>query len=907
VATSYTHRSRPDGQPADGALVQSYTAQRRRLITANLAGAAKVVLGITVVYALAELIQSPARFKPQLLPYLIQFLIPLVTLRSVRNASCRHPEIAALAADLVYTTTLASRLLLPTETTSGVALFLCLKMVGTAILFPWGARVQCVSAGVTILLYWGLLIASGRPIEPAAGPHQLLGPVVAAVLSVAGAMSTERVRRTLFRRGVRLARSEAHLRSLLESVPDGILVIEEGRIVFANPPLVEMLGYAGVDDLLGRRVQELAPPEGRDALYGRLDRAMFGKVPRLDTDFLGANGEPVFVGLTFARLRYRTRPAVQVMVRDITERKQAQDRMEVLLDVAKTVSGRLELWEILDRVQRRTVQVLHCDAVATLYWDAGGEFLRMIAGHGMPVDVLRHAETLEFHRGVPFVDRLTSMQTVVVNDAGEQPWVPAELLAGLGIGAVVVTQLHVRGRPIGALVAFNTTSGRRFDANQVKLFEGIARQVAVAIETTELYQAQQQEAEVSSALARVGRELIASLGRPVLLDCLCQVTTEVLRCDGSVTVLLQREDDAYVAVSAFGYSPEEWEWMRVLRMPRDVLSARLAPLERDDVVQLEASETSDVLRELAAQLGITAVLCIALRRGDELIGFQAACVRERRGRFSTVEERIGRGVAQMASLALEHARVVEELARASRLKSDFVATMSHELRTPLSIIMGYNDLLLEEEFGSLTAEQAETLRTMARRERALLDLITATLDVSRLETGRLPVERQDVDVATLLSELDAETCELQRKPGLRVQWEVAPGLPRLYTDPLKLKVVLKNLLLNAVKFTDEGHVTVDAHARGGGGLEISVSDSGIGMAPEALAIVFEAFRQADPSSTRRYGGVGLGLYIVRRLLELLEGTISVDSELGRGSTFRVWLPVSAHCETGTLELHGQAA
>jgi len=138
-------------------------------------------------------------------------------------------------------------------------------------------------------------------------------------------------------------------------------------------------------------------------------------------------------------------------------------------------------------------------------------------------------------------------------------------------------------------------------------------------------------------------------------------------------------------------------------------------------------------------------------------------------------------------------------------------------------------------------------------------------------------------------EVDAETHDLQQKPGVRFEWQLPSRLPVLATDPLKLKVVIKNLIDNAMKFTEAGGVSVGIRARERG-VEFAVSDTGIGISPEVRLIIFEPFRQADSSTTRRYGGVGLGLYIVHRLVDLLGGTLAVDSEVGRGSTFRVWLP-----------------
>jgi len=281
---------------------------------------------------------------------------------------------------------------------------------------------------------------------------------------------------------------------------------------------------------------------------------------------------------------------------------------------------------------------------------------------------------------------------------------------------------------------------------------------------------------------------------------------------------------------------------------------------------------------------------VALRRGTTLIGIHSACYRGRTEPFSAQQERIARGIAQLASLALENARLVEELNRASRVKSDFLATMSHELRTPLNAIVGYTSLLIDGAYGRMEDEQVQVLRRLDKSACELLELINSTLDVSRLEAGRMPMDIRDVSVSELLHEVDAETRGWREKPGLEFVWDVPARLPRLRTDPLKLKVILKNLIGNAVKFTDHGSVRVGARRVDRGVVEFSVEDTGIGIDPSARSVIFEPFRQGDSSDSRRHGGVGLGLYVVRRLVDTLGGDLALESDLGRGSTFRVSVP-----------------
>jgi signal transduction histidine kinase len=295
------------------------------------------------------------------------------------------------------------------------------------------------------------------------------------------------------------------------------------------------------------------------------------------------------------------------------------------------------------------------------------------------------------------------------------------------------------------------------------------------------------------------------------------------------------------------------------------------------------------MRATARQYDIACGLYVALRFGSEVIGFHTACRRGPAERFAAVQLRVAQGIGQLASLALQNARLVEKLERASRLKSEFVSTISHELRTPLNVIIGYDTLLLEGAFGDLSPEQSDPIQRIDANAKELLELITATLDMSRLEAGQLKADVQEFAVPDLIAEIQRDTRELREKPELRFAFVVPAGLAPLSSDRAKLKVVLKNLIRNAVKFTDRGSVVVTVRG-GAGGVEFAVADTGIGIPRQAQASIFEPFRQADGSPTRRHGGVGLGLHIVRRLLDLLGGQITVESEVGRGSTFRVWVP-----------------
>jgi signal transduction histidine kinase len=281
--------------------------------------------------------------------------------------------------------------------------------------------------------------------------------------------------------------------------------------------------------------------------------------------------------------------------------------------------------------------------------------------------------------------------------------------------------------------------------------------------------------------------------------------------------------------------------------------------------------------------GLRRTLFVAIRREERLLGYLSF---NRRGdeRFDAHALRLAEALAQSAAIAVDNARLVDDLQRAGRVKSEFVSTMSHELRTPLNVIMGYTDML-DELDGSAHETAVERIRGASRE---LLELIDATLNLSRLESGNDAPVLEPVAVDVLWDELAQEFAALPRSTDVDLRWEVAPGT-RARTDRRKLRIIAKNLVGNALKFTSAGEVVARCDV-GPNGITVVVRDTGVGIRADQLPVIFEMFRQADSSDSRSYGGVGLGLHIVQRLCIQLGGTVSVASAPGRGATFTVTLP-----------------
>lgn len=291
------------------------------------------------------------------------------------------------------------------------------------------------------------------------------------------------------------------------------------------------------------------------------------------------------------------------------------------------------------------------------------------------------------------------------------------------------------------------------------------------------------------------------------------------------------------------------------------------------------------------------IACVPLRVRGELKGVLEV-VSKRVGAFMDKDLDMLTAIAGPIAIMIDNARLINEvkglhdrLEKASRVKSEFLATMTHELRTPINIVIGNLDLLLGGYLGELNNRQIDSVNTALRNSGEALNLIGGLLDLSRLEAGQFVIHVEEFRIEEVWTEL-----ELLFRMGLsgkevELSWEVKTPIPPLKTDRIKIKEILSNIVFNAVKFTDRGSIQVCASPVGGGDeVEVVIRDTGVGISKEFLPFIFEPFRQAEESLTRSRGGVGLGLSIAKRLLNLLHGSIEVESEVGKGSTFRLLIP-----------------
>ncbi len=262
-----------------------------------------------------------------------------------------------------------------------------------------------------------------------------------------------------------------------------------------------------------------------------------------------------------------------------------------------------------------------------------------------------------------------------------------------------------------------------------------------------------------------------------------------------------------------------------------------------------------------------------------------------------------------AELYQEQLETTERLREVDKLKSEFLANVSHELRTPLNSIIGYSELLIDEMGAEMDEMSLEDLKAIHSSGYHLLAIINDILDLAKIEAGRLELQKEPVALDTFIPQvIETTRVLLKDKPAVELLLEMPDGVPTIEADPVRLRQILWNLLSNAIKFTDEGYVRLTCRSDDGW-MQFIVEDTGIGIPPDQKDAIFDQFRQVDGSPTRKQGGTGLGLTITRELVTMHGGTIALDSDVGRGTTFTVRLPLgsAAQPEAGAAQPQAGAA
>jgi signal transduction histidine kinase len=480
----------------------------------------------------------------------------------------------------------------------------------------------------------------------------------------------------------------------------------------------------------------------------------------------------------------------------------------------------------------------------------------------------------------------------------------------LGSGTHYRTYLSALLRQQGELIGMLTARRmevRPFTPTQIKLLETFADQAVIAIENARLFQELEartrelaQSVEELRALGDVGQAVSSTLDLQTVLSTIVRHAVQLSRTDGGVVYEYDEAAEEFHLRASHLMEAEVVETLQATPVrPGQGATGRAAtmraPVQLPDILN-ESEFTGTSARPIFARLGYRAVLALPLLREGRIMGALTVW-RKQPGTFSPEVVRLLETFATQSALAIQNARLFREIEdksrqieAANRHKSEFLANMSHELRTPLNAIIGFSEVLGERMFGELNEKQAEYTDDILSSGRHLLSLINEILDLSKVEAGRMELELTSFDLPLAIDNARTFVRERATKHGINLEVSVDERLGDYIGDERKIKQILLNLLSNAVKFTPEGgRIGIEAR-QADGSVEISVSDTGVGISPEDQAKIFEEFRQVGSDYAHKTEGTGLGLTLAKKFVELHGGKIWVESEIGKGSTFTFTLP-----------------
>ena len=596
-------------------------------------------------------------------------------------------------------------------------------------------------------------------------------------------------------------------------------------------------------------------------------------------------------------------------VRLFTETKEALDQQTATSEILRSISrSGTDVQPVFDAIADSARRLLRGWGSIVARFD--GQLLHALTVRGGApgtAHVLREAFPAPAVRDTVLGRAVLDREVQHIADVETEDVGPVVLARARSRGwrATVAVPMLQDGQPVGVIQVTRVERGA-FSAQETALLQTFAEQAVIAIENARLLtELQARTSELTRsvgelrALGEVGQAISSTLDLEMVLRTIVSRAAELAGSDGGA---IYEYDDA---AEQFWLRAEHGETAGLIASRRDVGIRRGEGAVGQLAVMLEPTQIVDIttegayqsrLREALVGAGVRSLLAVPLVREGRLLG-GLVVNRKQPGEFAPEVIALLKTFATQSALAIQNARLfreIEEKSRqleaASQHKSEFLANMSHELRTPLNAIIGFSEVLAEKMFGELNEKQEEYAKDILASGQHLLSLINDILDLSKIEAGRMELELTDFHLPTALDSALTLIRERAGRRGITLQTSIDDRLGETRADERKVRQVILNLLSNAIKFTPEGgRIDVGAVPRDRF-IEISVTDTGIGIAPEDHEKVFEEFRQVG-TAARKVEGTGLGLALCRKFVELHGGRIWVKSELGAGSTFTFTIPV----------------
>ena len=604
------------------------------------------------------------------------------------------------------------------------------------------------------------------------------------------------------------------------------------------------------------------------------------------------------------------------LLNELREALEQQTATSEVLQVISSSPGDLE--PVFAAMLENAVRI--CDAkFGNIYrWD--GEVLHLAAMHNTP-EALAEFRRHSTFRPAPYstTGRVLATKTAIqIADVAAEPaylelrdpnYVAAVELGG--VRTLMIVPMLKENELVGLFTLFRQQV-RPFTDKQIALVTSFAAQAVIAIENARLLNELRQRTDELSrsveelrALGEVSQAVNSTLDLETVLSTIVAKAVQLSGTEAGAIYVFDAVQREFHLQATYGMDRELIDVLTQRRIGLDDpnVAQALAQPEPIQVAELKEEAPSD-LNEITLRAGFRARLVAPLLRGEEIVGLLV--VRRRTpGVFPQNTVDLIKTFAGQSALAIQNARLFHEiedksrqLEVASRHKSQFLANMSHELRTPLNAILGYTELILDNIYGEAPEQMRSVLERVQTNGKHLLGLINDVLDMSKIEAGQVTLSLSDYSLEELIHSVYVAVEPLATQKNLALRTSIEPDLPVGHGDERRLAQVLLNLVGNAIKFTEAGEVAIGA-SHSDGLFRVAVRDSGPGIAAADQDKIFEEFQQVDNTPTRQKGGTGLGLAISKRIVEMHGGRILVDSELGKGSTFTISIPVNAGSEAQT--------
>ncbi|HEY9778613.1 MAG TPA: GAF domain-containing protein [Leptolyngbyaceae cyanobacterium] len=510
-----------------------------------------------------------------------------------------------------------------------------------------------------------------------------------------------------------------------------------------------------------------------------------------------------------------------------------------------------------------------------------------------------------------YKEKLAQGEPVVINQIEATPLAIQAIAKECAFCSLIIAPLLYQQSFLGGIILHQCDRKREWTEDEISLIKAISAQCAIAIHQAQLFNKIQQQAAREQTLNQISKTLNSSLDPEYILQEIARLTGECFGIDRLIIFSVETEQIQVLnewrannrVSSMLNHSFPISDWVDILDPACEFYSKRR--FHAPDYAKLPLNSTRRMMIEQGHTLSI---LSVPIFIRDRLFGGIGLHTTTTYRTFIDDEIHLLQQIADQAAIALYNAQSYERLEElvqqrtqeleqekllsdaANRAKSEFLSTISHELRTPLTGILGFSGVLNEQIFGSLNPKQKQYIDCIHSCGKHLLALINDLLDFSKIEAGKEELNLENIvleEMGQACLSLFEERCS-QR--GLQLSMEIAPDLSTCNADQRRLKQILVNLLSNAVKFTDSGSITLKIK-KAGEQLLFCVSDTGIGIAASDRELIFQPFHQIDSGLNRKYEGTGLGLALSRKLAQLHNGDITLDSELGRGSCFTLHLPI----------------